>query len=154
LKNVDVISVPGATVSIYADTSLFVSLYFRDGHTAEAERRVASRPALWMTPLHIAEWTHAVEQHVFRKVISRSEADRLADRFAEHCGRGVWKQVALPELALDLCARLARKHAGQLGLRTLDTLHVAAALELNAGEFWTFDDRQRKLAQAVGLKAS
>jgi hypothetical protein len=30
---------------------------------------------------------------------------------------------------------------------------VAAALELNAAEFWTFDDRQRKLAQAVGIKA-
>jgi predicted nucleic acid-binding protein len=150
---VGVISGPGATVSIYADTSLFVSLYIRDGHTAEAERRVASRPALWMTPLHLAEWTHAVEQHVFRKAITRAEADRLADRFAEHCGRGLWKQVALPELALDACAWLARKHVGQLGLRMLDTLHVAAALELNAAEFWTFDNRQRKLAHVVGLKA-
>lgn len=140
-------------MSIYADTSLFVSLYISDSHSAEAERRVASRPALWMTPLHVAEWTHAVEQHVFRKAITQAEADRLTDRFAQHCGRGLWKQVAVPELALDACGQLARKHAGQLGVRTLDTLHVAAAMELNAAEFWTFDERQRKLAQAVGLKA-
>ena len=102
---------------------------------------MASRPAVWMTPLHIAEWTHSVEQHVFRKAITRVEADRLAERFAEHCGRGLSKQVAVPELALDACAQLARKYAGQLGLGTLDTLQVAAALELNASEFWTFDDR-------------
>ena len=36
---------------------------------------------------------------------------------------------------------------------TLDTLHVACALELGAERFWTFDARQAKLARAVGLKA-
>jgi predicted nucleic acid-binding protein len=35
---------------------------------------------------------------------------------------------------------------------TLDTLHVASALELGAERFWTFDERQAKLARAVGLK--
>ena len=94
-----------------------------------------------------------MEQHVFRKAITRAEADQLAEKFVEHCRHGLWRQVAVPELALDVCAQLGRKHAGRLGVRTLDTLHVAAALELNAAEFWTFDDRQRKLAQAVGLKA-
>jgi predicted nucleic acid-binding protein len=115
---------------------------------------MASRPVLWMTPLHVAEWTHAIEQHVFRKVMTRAEADRLADRFAEHRGRGLWKQIAVPELAFDVCAQLARKYAGQFGVRTLDTLHVASALELNSAEFWTFDDRQREVAQAAGLKAA
>jgi hypothetical protein len=56
---------------------------------AEAERRVASRPALWMPPLHIAEWTHAGEQHVFRKAITQAESDRLVDRIAERCSRGL-----------------------------------------------------------------
>jgi predicted nucleic acid-binding protein len=30
-------------------------------------------------------------------------------------------------------------------------LHVACALEMNVQKFWTFDDRQAKLAEAVGL---
>jgi hypothetical protein len=31
---------------------------------------------------------------------------------------------------------------------------VAAALELKAQQFWTFDERQAKLAKAAGLKVS
>jgi predicted nucleic acid-binding protein len=39
-------------------------------------------------------------------------------------------------------------------MRTLDTLHVACALELKADRFWTFDERQAKLAKARGLKTN
>jgi predicted nucleic acid-binding protein len=45
-------------------------------------------------------------------------------------------------------------HVPVTGTRTLDTLHVAAALALGAKEFWTFDDRQAKLATAVGLNVA
>jgi predicted nucleic acid-binding protein len=38
-------------------------------------------------------------------------------------------------------------------VRTLDSLHVACALQLKAEQFWTFDERQAKLAKAEGLKA-
>jgi len=38
-----------------------------------------------------------------------------------------------------------------LGTSTLDILHVAAAIVLDADSFHTFDDRQKKLAKAAGL---
>jgi predicted nucleic acid-binding protein len=139
-------------VTIYADTSFFVSLYLPDRHTAEVERRLSSRPSLWMTPLHVAEWMHAVEQHVFRKAITRSEADRALHRFHEYRARNLWREAPVPDQAFEVCAQLAHKHAARLGVRTLDTLHVASALELKAEQFWTFDARQAKLALAAGLK--
>jgi predicted nucleic acid-binding protein len=141
-------------LTIYPDTSFFVSLYLTDRHTAEVERRLSSRPSLWMTPVHVAEWAHAVEQHVFRKAISRSEADRLVQRFQEHRTQNLWREAPLPDRAFEVCAQLAQRHPARLGVRTLDTLHVASALELKAEQFWTFDDRQAKLALAVGLKTS
>jgi len=58
----------------------------------------------------------------------------------------------MPEDAFELCADLARRYAPKFGMRTFDTLHVACALELKAERFWTFDERQAKLAKAVGLK--
>lgn len=141
-------------MSIYADTSLFVSLYLPDRHSPEAERRLTSKPALWLTPLHVAEWTQAIEQHVFRSLISRNDADRLHERFEQHRESGLWMEVALPESAFQQCANLARRHAARLGLRTLDSLHVASALALKAERFWTFDERQKRLARAMGLKTA
>jgi|SRR5580704_11131563 predicted nucleic acid-binding protein len=145
-------TVARTTVTIYADTSFFVSLYLPDRHTSEVDRRLSSRPSLWMTPLHAAECTHAVEQHVFRKAITRSEADRALRRFHEHRAQNLWRESPLPDRAFEVCSELAHRHAGRLGVRTLDTLHVAAALELKAEHFWTFDARQAKLAIAAGLK--
>jgi predicted nucleic acid-binding protein len=140
--------------TIYADTSFFVSLYLPDRHTSEVERRLKSRPSLWMTPLHVAEWTHAVEQHVFRKAITRSQADRALERFHEYRALNLWREAPVPDQAFELCAQLAHRHAARLGVRTLDTLHVASALELKAECFWTFDERQAKLALAAGLKTA
>lgn len=47
---------------------------------------------------------------------------------------------------------LSEKHAGRGGQRTIDLLHVAIALECVARTFLSFDNRQRKLARAAGLK--
>jgi predicted nucleic acid-binding protein len=141
-------------LSIYADSSFFVSLYVPDQHTLEARHRVASRPALWMTPLHLAEWAHAVEQHVFRKAASRRDADSFIQLFHDDRKQGLWRETAIPDRAFDVCTQLAHQYAARLGTRTLDSLHVASALELNADEFWTFDRRQAKLARAAGLQAS
>ncbi len=138
----------------YADTSFFVSLYLPDRHSTEAQRRMAQRPRLWLTPLHQAEWAHAVFQHVFQRKISSREAQHVSRLFEHDREIGLWVEVSLPEPSFETCAELARRHAARLGTRTLDSLHVASALELNAETFWTFDDRQAKLAKAEGLKTS
>ena len=64
---------------------------------------------------------------------------------------GIWTEVELPESAWETSIDLARRFGPTLGVRTLDSLHVACALELKADKFWTFDERQAKLAEAVGL---
>ena len=140
--------------SIYADTSFFVSLYLPDRHSAEAERRMASKPRIWFVSLHRAEWMHAIAQHVFRKEMSALEARRAQAELARDVGSGLWLRANLPESVWETCAELGRRHGPRLGMRTLDSLHVAAALELGAKSFWTFDERQAKLAAVTGLQTS
>jgi predicted nucleic acid-binding protein len=140
--------------SIYADTSFFVSLYLPDRHSGEAERRMAAKPRIWFAPLHSAEWMHAIAQHVFRKEMSALEARRVQGELARDVGSGLWLNVNLPESVWETCAELARRHGPRLGMRTLDSLHVAAALELGAKAFWTFDERQARLATVAGLQTS
>jgi predicted nucleic acid-binding protein len=46
---------------------------------------------------------------------------------------------------------LSSQHTVSTLCRTLDTLHVALALELGAIEFCTFDQRQAAMARLAGL---
>jgi predicted nucleic acid-binding protein len=65
-----------------------------------------------------------------------------------HC---VWNEIDLPESIWESSIDLARRYGPALGVRMLDSLHVACALELKSRQFWTFDERQARLAEAVGL---
>jgi predicted nucleic acid-binding protein len=140
-------------LSLYLDTSFLVSLYLNDRHSPEARQRIQSAPLpLWFTPLHNAEWAHSIGQHVFRGQLSLSESQRMNAGLEEHVAGGRWVPVPIPEDAFALCAELAQRHGPKMAMGTLDTLHVACALELKAERFWTFDERQAKLAKAEGMK--
>ena len=141
-------------MNIYLDTSFLVSLYLSDAHSPEARHRIRSTPPVWFTPLHGAEWAHCLGQHVFRGELSLSEAHRMNGIIEEHVAAGRWNSEPMPEDAFEVCAELANRYGPELGMKTLDTLHVACALELKAERFWTFDERQTKLAKAAGLRAS
>ena len=56
-----------------------------------------------------------------------------------------------PTKAIARATELSRRHTLSDGHRTYDVLLVAAAIELKATDFLTFDERQAKLAEAEGL---
>ncbi|HEV7217962.1 MAG TPA: type II toxin-antitoxin system VapC family toxin [Terriglobales bacterium] len=141
-------------MTVYADTSFLVSVYVEDRHSSMADRLLGSAPPIVITPLHLAEWADAVSQQVFRRQMSPQEATKVHQEFEKDIQSGLWIQAAMPDQAFDLCADLARRYGPKLGIRTLDSLHVACALELRAEQFWTFDERQAKLAKAAGLKTT
>jgi predicted nucleic acid-binding protein len=139
-------------LNVYIDSSFFVSIYLPDSHTSAALGRLARHPRVWLTPFHETELVHAVLQHVFRGRISSAHADRAIRDFRLDRDAGLWLVTGLPETTFGTAIGLAHTHVARLGTRTLDSLHVAAALELKAEWFWTFDERQAKLAKAAGLK--
>lgn len=138
----------------YADTSVLVSLYLGDVHSQAADRIVQDMTECFITPFHRAEWFHAIAQHLFRGGISDVRAKELHSLFEHDMKTGPWREASMPDHAFDVCADLGRLYGPKLGIRSLDSLHVACALELKAERFWTFDDRQAKLAKASGLKTS
>ncbi len=136
---------------MYVDSSFLVSPYVQDSHNAEFLLRISAHPVIRLTPFHAAELAHAIYLHVFLKKLSVSAAARAWSEFEEDSRAGIWMTQGLPESAWSVCSDLARRYGPTIGVRTLDSLHVACALELRADKFWTFDERQAKLAEAVGL---
>ena len=141
-------------MSTYADSSFLVSLYIPNQHFRIARRLLERHGRIWLTPLHRAEWEHAVARGLFQKEISASEVQAIRNKLTLHCKDGLWAEVGFPEIAFERCIQLAKQYGTRTGMATLDTLHVASALELGAERFWTFDERQAKLARVVGLKTS
>jgi predicted nucleic acid-binding protein len=140
-------------LSVYADSSFIVSLYIRDLHTPEVLRRMSVSGRVWLTPFHELEFAHAIAQSLWRR-FGADVADEILRDLARDRDSGLWLRADFPSAAFPAGKALAMMHVPVTGTRTLDTLHVAAALELHATEFWTFDDRQAKLAKAVGLNVA
>lgn len=137
---------------VYADSSFIVSLYVQSQHSVSADALLKQEPQILLTPFILAEWAHALAGQVFRGQLSALDAQRIEAVFDDDLKSSLWLTVAMPEHAFDLCADLGRRYGPKLGVRTLDSLHVACALELKADRFWTFDERQAKLAKAQGLR--
>lgn len=94
---------------------------------------------------------HAFYNQIFRSKITNAEARLAWNHFTDDCKHGVWSLVDSSDMMWETCVDLGLRYGASLGVRTLDSLHVACALELKAQKFWTFDERQARLAEAVGL---
>jgi hypothetical protein len=73
------------------------------------------------------------------------------ERFVRECQNRLWVETGLPQTVWERSIELTQRFGPALGVRMLDSLHVACALELRAQSFWTFDERQERLAIAAGL---
>lgn len=112
---------------------------------------MATAPAVFLTPFNRTELANAVYQQVFLTRLPLTHAQMAWNNFERDWQQGIWIAVDFPHRAWKTSIDLVKRHGPILGVRTLDSLHVACALELKAERFWTFDERQAKLAEAVGL---
>ena len=138
----------------YADTGFLCSLYAPDAHSPRAIKAMARQQrALAYTWIHQLEFRNALRLRVFRREISPMERDASMNLLLADLANGdlTRQEPELPEIMTE-AERLSATHSERIGTRSLDILHVAAALVLGAGSFLTFDVRQSKLAKATGLK--
>jgi predicted nucleic acid-binding protein len=141
-------------VNAYFDTSIITKWYVREADS-ESALRVRQRfdPPATLTHLHRVELTNAWHLKVFRKEIKKAVLARAREDLQADVEAGIW---ILPAYDLGEVFRraeaLSSLHTPKLGTRSLDILHVAAALELSARSFVTGDRRQAKLAAACRLR--
>ena len=139
----------------YADTSFLFSLVLYDANTVAAIAYLKAHPtALAFTSWQRCELRNAVRLAVWRGNCDSAAAKGALEKIASDLAAGNLTETPLmwPEVLL-LADELGEKHTAALGVRSLDLLHVAAAVSLGAKTFLTCDGRQLALARAVGLHA-
>ena len=147
---------PSRPAPVYADTSFLCSLYLRDANTAAVTAYVMKHnPALALTLWQRCELRNAVRLTVARGNATAAASQQALVDIDQDAVAGdlvetdlIWADV------FTTAEMLSAAHTTGLAVRTLDLLHVAAALTLGTKTFLTCDGRQLALAGAAGLQAS
>jgi predicted nucleic acid-binding protein len=139
---------------IYFDTSFLVSIYARDANFPKAVSAVPANATKLLTQFGELEFGNALRLRIFRKQASHAEAQLIWQNLQQDLNNRVYEYHPFSPAWLERAAVLSRDHTAAIGTRTLDVVHVASALELQANLLFTFDDLQRSLAKAVRLRVN
>lgn len=139
---------------IYCDTSFLAALYLPEEVFEPRARTISatferSIPYPWLLELELC---NAIYRGLGRNLYDRRSCTSILRQISADKDTGilwVWSvdSSTLFKGAMELSRRFTPTHQ----CRTLDVLHVAAALESGAGTLASFDHRQRKLAVSAGL---
>ena len=141
-------------MSHYADTGFITSLFLQESTSAAAWKVAEGLDSpLPLIPLAELEFRNSLNLAIVRGRINTAERDRLWRQFEAQISAGFFMKTTVPSMELYAMAQeLSDRHTLKLATRSLDLLHVAAAKLLEARQFFSFDERQRKAATTEGLK--
>jgi predicted nucleic acid-binding protein len=138
----------------YADSGFVVSLYLTtEGTSAQARKEVkrTSKPIL-LSPLSLLEIRNALNFGINRGDITSEQRDAVLSEIEAQIEKGFFRMVDVSQSSIYAKAQeLSNKHTPTTATRSLDLMHLAAALLSEARSFLTFDKRQAKAAAAEGL---
>jgi predicted nucleic acid-binding protein len=140
-------------MDVYFDSAIIVKLYVREVTSLDAIHLVSAYDApYWLTQWQALEVKNTIRLKTFRKEISAAEMNQSIAAFEQDIATGRWQRPAYTAASVEQKANeLSASHSATLGCRTLDIIHVAAALVIGAREFVTFDVRQGAIAKQAGL---
>jgi predicted nucleic acid-binding protein len=138
---------------LYLDTSAFLKLHVREAGSEAVQKLVVaqSQPLPVWDTLEM-EFANALWLKVFWKEIKEADARRQLVLFEDRRKRGQYFTAELSRSRLLDRFRVLAARTPETGCRTMDVMHVAAALELEAVMLVSFDERQRRLAELAGLR--
>jgi len=140
-------------LSAYFDTGVLLKSYVTEKDSAAADALIlqSAAPVLF-THFHEIEMRTALRLKCGRKEITDAELKGALRNLQEDIDAGRLKKPAydLPDV-FHKAEELSAKYAAITPCRSLDILHVAAAVVIGAKNFVTFDGRQASLATKAGL---
>ncbi len=124
----------------YLDSSALVKLMVREDETSALEADLAGRDGLVTSRLAEVECRRAAERAGNRRLLQR-----VSD---------VFDSIYLLDLTAPVLAHAASLRPSSI--RSLDAIHIAAAISVGDGELdlITYDDRMAEAARANGLRVA
>jgi predicted nucleic acid-binding protein len=135
---------------MYVDTSVVVKLYIAEPDSEACEATV-SGTSMASSQLLYCELRSALLSKVSRGIISNQLRDEVWRAFEKDVVEQRIRLISLSDLLVQDAAELMGNLHPNVPLRTLDALHLATFLSVEAGPLFTKDLRMRQAALEMGL---
>jgi uncharacterized protein len=142
---------PSADAGIYLDSSALAKLYVPEPESDALETFLKDRQDLMISELAITEVLSAVARRRREGLITAHQALEIRDAILADANSGSFHRLDMSPVVHREAERLLF-HIESLHLRTIDALHVAAALLGSATHVATYDARMRSAAMQAGLR--
>ncbi len=135
---------------MYIDTSALVPLYALEADSARCESIVSARDGLFSSELVTGEMTGTLLAKERAGLISPALRAEIQLKFDEHVAAGLVRLISLNGMTVHECVEIMHR-VHPLPVRTLDALHLATCLSVEAGPLFTRDQRMRAAAVKLGI---
>ena len=138
---------------MYMDTSALLKLYKMEKHSSRVRKYVTSRgKRVTLTALHELEFSNAIYLNQYHGVLTEAEAMKILRWFHEDIEQQRYQRVEIDFAIIFVDAlNIVRQYTARIGCRSLDVMHLAAALHCGAKVVVSFDKRQLEVCGQLGL---
>jgi predicted nucleic acid-binding protein len=143
----------------YADSSFLFSFYGVDAHTKQALAVLTAKRDILVSDLAEFEFMQGVRLQMFQHDHQRTVGLRreiglgMLSQFNQDLGSGIYHRKSCDwQTVFQRANSLSAEYTREEGHRSMDLLHLAIASELCLKIFFTFDKKQRALAETLGFE--
>lgn len=136
---------------MYLDTSVAAKLYIREPDSDEIEAVARTGDGLFSSELLYAELRSALLGKARLKALTTAQRAEAWEIFREHLETGLMQLLPLNGLIVREAAEIMAQVHPQVALRTLDAIHLATFLSVDAGPLLTRDHQMRAAAKELGI---
>lgn len=138
--------------SLFVDTSALVKFYYPEPDSDRIETQLLRAERIYITNLTVVEMASALSKKVRMGDIKKEQETVLWNTFLDDLQTGQVEMVVLNDRDYFKAADLIRELGGKHGIKTLDSLQLAAAHSLDHAQFLCSDKILAKVAAKIGIK--
>jgi|UniRef100_UPI00404B2974 predicted nucleic acid-binding protein len=136
---------------MYLDTSVAIAIYTREPDSDKLETLLRRGDGFISSELLIGEMSRALLAKEKSRVITPALRKIIVKKLDDHLAAGLVHLVALNSLVIREAVEVMNQVYPNVLLRTLDAIHLATYLGIDAGPFFTKDKRMQDAARLLNI---
>jgi predicted nucleic acid-binding protein len=137
--------------SVFVDTSALVKYYYPEMGSEQVELQIVNADKVYLCQLTPTEFASALMKKVRDKTLDPDRQEAIWSVFLDDLSSLQVELVPLTQRHFAKATQMIRSYGHKEGIRTLDSLQLVTALEVEKAKFLSADKSLAALAVKIGL---